>query len=77
MFVANCRRCPLPLKLMTFVLNVLKSCMLYPLSLTQLIFFVKFGHPVHHETMSNAWYYQSMQEFEVVCKPQFQTGFGV
>ncbi|MFS7980041.1 putative transcription factor GRAS family [Helianthus anomalus] len=27
----------------------------------------------HHETMSNAWYYQSMQEFEVVCKPQFQT----
>ncbi|MFS8010620.1 hypothetical protein Hanom_Chr14g01299191 [Helianthus anomalus] len=24
--------------------------------------------------MSNAWYYQSMQEFEVVCKPQLQTG---
>ncbi|KAF5788645.1 hypothetical protein HanXRQr2_Chr10g0466281 [Helianthus annuus] len=23
--------------------------------------------------MSNAWYYQSMQEFEVVCKPQFQS----
>lgn len=23
--------------------------------------------------MSNAWYYQSMQEFEVACKPQFQT----
>ncbi|MFS7945598.1 hypothetical protein Hanom_Chr06g00526181 [Helianthus anomalus] len=45
MFVANCRRCPLPLKLMTFALNVLKSCTLCPLSLTHLIFFVKFGHP--------------------------------
>lgn len=23
--------------------------------------------------MSNAWYYQSMQEFDFICKPQFQT----
>ncbi|MFS7959713.1 hypothetical protein Hanom_Chr08g00694301 [Helianthus anomalus] len=39
MFVSNCRRCPLPLKLMSFVLNVLKSCTLCPLALTWLIFF--------------------------------------
>ncbi|MFS7908304.1 hypothetical protein Hanom_Chr01g00081591 [Helianthus anomalus] len=39
MFVSNCRRCPLPLKLMSFVLNVSKSCTLCPLALTWLIFF--------------------------------------
>ncbi|MFS7967607.1 hypothetical protein Hanom_Chr09g00787681 [Helianthus anomalus] len=44
MFVPNFRRCPLPLKLMTFVLNVRKSCTLCPLSQTQLDFLVKFGH---------------------------------
>ncbi|MFS8019831.1 hypothetical protein Hanom_Chr15g01408271 [Helianthus anomalus] len=39
MFATNFRRCPLPLKLMSFVLNVSKSCMLCPLGQTQLIFF--------------------------------------
>ncbi|MFS7908039.1 hypothetical protein Hanom_Chr01g00078491 [Helianthus anomalus] len=38
MFVPNCRQCPLPLKLMSFVLNVSKSCTLCPLALTKLIF---------------------------------------
>ncbi|MFS7922039.1 hypothetical protein Hanom_Chr03g00243921 [Helianthus anomalus] len=41
MFVSNFRRCPLPLKLMSFVLNVVKCYKLCPLTLTQLIFFVK------------------------------------
>ncbi|MFS7941215.1 hypothetical protein Hanom_Chr05g00473581 [Helianthus anomalus] len=40
MFVPNFRRCPLPLKLMSFVLNVSKSYTLYPLGQTQLIFFL-------------------------------------
>ncbi|MFS8026795.1 hypothetical protein Hanom_Chr16g01490891 [Helianthus anomalus] len=31
MFVSNCRRCPLPLNLTSFVLNVSKSCTLCPL----------------------------------------------
>ncbi|KAJ0432376.1 hypothetical protein HanIR_Chr17g0858491 [Helianthus annuus] len=44
MFVPNCRRCPLPLNLMSFVLNVSKSCTLCPLTLTQSDFFVKYGH---------------------------------
>ncbi|MFS7888501.1 hypothetical protein Hanom_Chr00s000001g01595931 [Helianthus anomalus] len=44
MFVSNCRRCPLPLNLTSFVLNVLKSCMLCPLAQTQLDFLVKYGH---------------------------------
>ncbi|MFS8018373.1 hypothetical protein Hanom_Chr15g01391331 [Helianthus anomalus] len=44
MFVPNFRRCSLPLKLMSFVLNVSKSCMLSPLRQIQLIFFVKTGH---------------------------------
>ncbi|MFS8026536.1 hypothetical protein Hanom_Chr16g01487881 [Helianthus anomalus] len=44
MFVTNFRRCPLPLKLMSIVLNVSKSCTLCPLGQTQLIFFVKTGH---------------------------------
>ncbi|MFS8001529.1 hypothetical protein Hanom_Chr13g01191431 [Helianthus anomalus] len=44
MFVQNFRRCPLPLKLMSFVLNVSKSCTLCPLGQTQLLFFVKIGH---------------------------------
>ncbi|MFS8015230.1 hypothetical protein Hanom_Chr15g01353901 [Helianthus anomalus] len=39
MFVSNCRRCPLPLNLTSFVLNVSKSCTLCPLALTQLDFF--------------------------------------
>ncbi|KAM0023013.1 hypothetical protein Hdeb2414_s0023g00634911 [Helianthus debilis subsp. tardiflorus] len=45
MFLPNFRRCPLLLKLMSFVLNVLKSCTLCPLRQTQLIFFVKSDHP--------------------------------
>ncbi|MFS7895759.1 hypothetical protein Hanom_Chr05g00447111 [Helianthus anomalus] len=44
MFVSNFRRCPLPLKLMSFVLNVSKSCTLCPLGQTQLNFFVKSDH---------------------------------
>ncbi|MFS8022242.1 hypothetical protein Hanom_Chr16g01437141 [Helianthus anomalus] len=44
MFVPNFRRCPLPLKLMSFVLNVSKSCTLCLLGQTQLIFFVKTDH---------------------------------
>ncbi|MFS7924424.1 hypothetical protein Hanom_Chr03g00272391 [Helianthus anomalus] len=44
MFVPNFRRCPLPLKLMSFVLNVSKSCMLCPFGLTQLNFNVKSGY---------------------------------
>ncbi|MFS7990711.1 hypothetical protein Hanom_Chr11g01062131 [Helianthus anomalus] len=39
MFVSNYRRCPLPLNLTIFVLNVSKSCTLCPLTLTQLDFF--------------------------------------
>ncbi|MFS8020248.1 hypothetical protein Hanom_Chr15g01413311 [Helianthus anomalus] len=35
MFVSNCRRCPLPVNLTGFVLNVSKSCMLCPLVVTQ------------------------------------------
>ncbi|MFS7973594.1 hypothetical protein Hanom_Chr09g00858421 [Helianthus anomalus] len=41
MFVPNFRRCPLPLKLMSFVLNVAKSFTLCPLWQTQIIFLVK------------------------------------
>ncbi|MFS7905345.1 hypothetical protein Hanom_Chr01g00046571 [Helianthus anomalus] len=44
MFVPNCRRCPLTLNLTSFILNVSKSCTICPLSLTQLIFLVKYGH---------------------------------
>ncbi|MFS7948419.1 hypothetical protein Hanom_Chr06g00559801 [Helianthus anomalus] len=45
MFVLNFSRYPLPLKLMSFVLNVSKSCMLCPLGQTQFFFFfVKTGH---------------------------------
>ncbi|MFS7998347.1 hypothetical protein Hanom_Chr12g01152641 [Helianthus anomalus] len=40
MFVPNCKRCPLPLNLTSFVLNVSKFCTLCPLALTQLIFFL-------------------------------------
>ncbi|MFS8021403.1 hypothetical protein Hanom_Chr16g01427001 [Helianthus anomalus] len=43
-YIPNCNRCPLPLKLMTFVLSVLKSYMFCPLNLTQLIFMVKSNH---------------------------------
>ncbi|MFS7964466.1 hypothetical protein Hanom_Chr08g00750711 [Helianthus anomalus] len=43
-FTPNFRRCPLSLKLMTFVLNVSKSCKLCPLTLTQLIIFAKSDH---------------------------------
>ncbi|MFS7899571.1 hypothetical protein Hanom_Chr00s066261g01787071 [Helianthus anomalus] len=43
MFVPNCRRCPLPLNLTSFVLNVSKSCTLCSLSPTQLNFSVKLG----------------------------------
>ncbi|KAF5806890.1 hypothetical protein HanXRQr2_Chr05g0226861 [Helianthus annuus] len=38
MFVPNFRRSPLTLKLMSFVLNVSKSCTLCPLRQTQLFF---------------------------------------
>ncbi|MFS8019418.1 hypothetical protein Hanom_Chr15g01403551 [Helianthus anomalus] len=44
MFVPNFKRCLLPLKLMSFVLNVSKSCTLCPLRQTQLNFFVKSSH---------------------------------
>ncbi|MFS7973118.1 hypothetical protein Hanom_Chr09g00852821 [Helianthus anomalus] len=44
MFVPNFRRCPLPLKLTSFVLNVSKSCTLCPLGLTLLKFSVKCSH---------------------------------
>ncbi|KAJ0590755.1 hypothetical protein HanIR_Chr04g0200991 [Helianthus annuus] len=40
MFVPNCRLCPLPLNLTSFVLNVSKSCTLCPLTLTQSAFFL-------------------------------------
>ncbi|KAJ0521668.1 hypothetical protein HanRHA438_Chr10g0451591 [Helianthus annuus] len=41
MFVSDFRRCPLPLKLMSFVLNVLKSYTLCPLAITLLVLLVK------------------------------------
>ncbi|MFS7947481.1 hypothetical protein Hanom_Chr06g00548781 [Helianthus anomalus] len=41
MFTPNYRRCPFPLKLTGFGLNISKSCTLCPLSLTQFIFLVK------------------------------------
>ncbi|MFS7930797.1 hypothetical protein Hanom_Chr04g00348501 [Helianthus anomalus] len=44
MFVSNFRRCPLSLKLTSFVLNVSKSYTLCPLGQTQLDFFVIVGH---------------------------------
>ncbi|MFS8021951.1 hypothetical protein Hanom_Chr16g01433541 [Helianthus anomalus] len=44
MFVSNFSRCPLLLKLTSFVLNVSKSYMLCPLGQTQLDFLVKFDH---------------------------------
>ncbi|MFS7973938.1 hypothetical protein Hanom_Chr09g00862561 [Helianthus anomalus] len=44
MFTSNCRRCSLAQKLASFVLNVPKSCTLYPLDQTQLNFLVKFDH---------------------------------
>ncbi|MFS8007778.1 hypothetical protein Hanom_Chr14g01328041 [Helianthus anomalus] len=40
-YTLNCRRCPLSLKLIDFVLSVLKSYTLCPLALTQLAFFIK------------------------------------
>ncbi|MFS7984258.1 hypothetical protein Hanom_Chr11g00984391 [Helianthus anomalus] len=40
MFVSNFRHYPLPLKFMSFVLKVSKSCKLSPLRQTQLIFFL-------------------------------------
>ncbi|MFS7960113.1 hypothetical protein Hanom_Chr08g00699121 [Helianthus anomalus] len=44
MFVSNFRRRHLPLKLMSFVLNVSKSCTLCPLGQTQLEFSIKLCH---------------------------------
>ncbi|MFS7897262.1 hypothetical protein Hanom_Chr00s011770g01748031 [Helianthus anomalus] len=41
MFIPNFRRCPLPLKLISFVLNVSKSYTLCPLRQIQLEFSVK------------------------------------
>ncbi|MFS8030996.1 hypothetical protein Hanom_Chr17g01540551 [Helianthus anomalus] len=49
MFTPNCRRCPLLLKLMNFVLNVSKSCMVCPLSLTQIIFWLNLVMCLAHE----------------------------
>ncbi|MFS8011459.1 hypothetical protein Hanom_Chr14g01309351 [Helianthus anomalus] len=40
-YISCFSRCPLSLKLMTFVLIVSRSCMVCPLSLTQLILNVK------------------------------------
>ncbi|MFS7909250.1 hypothetical protein Hanom_Chr01g00092451 [Helianthus anomalus] len=42
-FTLNSRRCPLAQKLTNFVLNVPKSCTLYPLDQTQINFLVKSG----------------------------------
>ncbi|MFS7994859.1 hypothetical protein Hanom_Chr12g01111061 [Helianthus anomalus] len=44
MFTSNYRRCSLPLKLTGFILYVTKSCMLRPLALTLLIFFINYGY---------------------------------
>ncbi|MFS7924801.1 hypothetical protein Hanom_Chr03g00276941 [Helianthus anomalus] len=44
MNIPNCRRYPLTSKLTCFVLNVSKSCTLFPLDQTQLDFFIKAGH---------------------------------
>ncbi|MFS7892434.1 hypothetical protein Hanom_Chr00s000603g01652091 [Helianthus anomalus] len=44
LFIPNCRRCHLSLKLTSFVLNVPKYYKLCPLGLTQLKFPVKFDH---------------------------------
>ncbi|MFS8006598.1 hypothetical protein Hanom_Chr14g01251081 [Helianthus anomalus] len=41
MFTPNCKRCPLPLKLIGLVLYVSKYYTLCPLGLTQFIFSVK------------------------------------
>ncbi|MFS7939735.1 hypothetical protein Hanom_Chr05g00455401 [Helianthus anomalus] len=43
-FIPNFRRCHLPLKLMSFVLNVSKSYMLCPLAVTPLKFAVSSIH---------------------------------
>ncbi|MFS7914312.1 hypothetical protein Hanom_Chr02g00151911 [Helianthus anomalus] len=40
-YIPFCKRCPLSLKLTSFVLFVLKCCMVCPLRLTQLILNVK------------------------------------
>ncbi|MFS7921962.1 hypothetical protein Hanom_Chr03g00243051 [Helianthus anomalus] len=40
MFIPKCKRCPLAQKLKSFVLNVAKSCTLFPLDQTQLIFWL-------------------------------------
>ncbi|MFS8025563.1 hypothetical protein Hanom_Chr16g01476551 [Helianthus anomalus] len=47
MFVPNCKKCPLSFNLTSFVLNVSKSCTLYPLALTLSDIFVKYGHVSH------------------------------
>ncbi|MFS8033581.1 hypothetical protein Hanom_Chr17g01571261 [Helianthus anomalus] len=44
MYLPNCRRCPLTLKLIGLVLNVSKSCKLCPLGQTQLVILVKISH---------------------------------
>ncbi|KAJ0836782.1 hypothetical protein HanRHA438_Chr16g0770881 [Helianthus annuus] len=49
MFIPNCRRCPLPLNLMSFVLYVSKSYTLCPLAQTQSYFFVKMVMFLAHE----------------------------
>ncbi|MFS8022975.1 hypothetical protein Hanom_Chr16g01445861 [Helianthus anomalus] len=49
MFVPNFRCCSLPLKLMSFVLNVSKSCTVCPLSLTQFIFLLNIFMCLAHE----------------------------
>ncbi|MFS7974921.1 hypothetical protein Hanom_Chr10g00874461 [Helianthus anomalus] len=51
MFVPNFRRCPLPLILMSFVLNVSKSCTLCPLRQTQLIFLLNLIMCLAHESI--------------------------
>ncbi|MFS7931457.1 hypothetical protein Hanom_Chr04g00356201 [Helianthus anomalus] len=44
MIVPNCRRCPFPLNLKSFVLSVSKSYTLHPLAPIQFDFLVKYGH---------------------------------
>ncbi|MFS7937332.1 hypothetical protein Hanom_Chr05g00426361 [Helianthus anomalus] len=49
MFIPDCRRCCLSLNLTNFVFYILKSCTLYPIGLTQLIFSLNLLTCLAHE----------------------------
>ncbi|MFS7955572.1 hypothetical protein Hanom_Chr07g00644221 [Helianthus anomalus] len=49
MYIGNCSRCPLPLNLTSFVLNISKSCTLCPLALTQSNFLLNMVMCLAHE----------------------------